>query len=312
MMKPGPMGIGLPDENDEEGGKMKEKGRVESRRDGAHGGQVSREFWVAWIVLLVALVALGCRTLSEIAVNVPGVVRGSGTVVTEERDVQGFNRISFTGSGQVLITQGGSESLVVETDDNLMEYIQAEVQGETLVLGFTSSARTRNLRPSESIRFHLSLIELEALDILGSGDVLADQLDVERLDVEIGGSGDLRFGDLTGEHLTIRINGSGDIRVDNLLVDDLSVDINGSGDLDLVGEVLEQQVEIDGSGTYQAGDLRSERVDIRINGSGDAEFWVTETLDVRIQGSGDVVYYGDPDVTQSTPGSGSVISGGAR
>ena len=66
--------------------------------------------WVALIVLIAA--SLAC----EIPLGI-NTVRGSGNVVTEEREVSGFERVALSGVGQVIVTQGEEEALTVETDD---------------------------------------------------------------------------------------------------------------------------------------------------------------------------------------------------
>ncbi|OGO16907.1 MAG: hypothetical protein A2Z14_01960 [Chloroflexi bacterium RBG_16_48_8] len=54
-------------------------------------------------------------------------IQGSRNIITEARDVGGFNRIELEGMGKVILTQGEEESLTIEADDNLMEYITTEV-----------------------------------------------------------------------------------------------------------------------------------------------------------------------------------------
>ena len=41
-------------------------------------------------------------------------IRGSVDVVTEDRGVSDFDRVSLTGAGKVIVTQGEKESLTVE------------------------------------------------------------------------------------------------------------------------------------------------------------------------------------------------------
>ncbi len=55
-------------------------------------------------------------------------------MITETREVSNFDSISLSGSGEVIVTQGGSESLAIETDDNVMEHVKAEVRCGTLNL----------------------------------------------------------------------------------------------------------------------------------------------------------------------------------
>ena len=75
------------------------------------------------VLKVVGLLALAVLPLC--ACNFTAV-RGSGNVVTQERQVSGFDSVALSGVGEVFITQGDKESLTVETDDNLMRYIQTE------------------------------------------------------------------------------------------------------------------------------------------------------------------------------------------
>ncbi len=240
--------------------------------------------WLALIVLIAASLAcavpsVGIRT-----------IKGSGNVVTEERDVSGFDSVALSGFGKVIITQGDKESLTVETDDNLMQYIETEVRGGTLELGFTGDDIL--LRPSKSIIFRLSVIELTALDSSGAGKFEIDELDADRLEVTL--------------------SGAGDIRIDSLTATDLVVTVGGAGNVKVAGEVETQEVNLDGLGNYNAPDLESQAATVRIGGAGSVGIWVHDTLDVVISGAGNVEYYGSPDVTQDISGVGSVKSRGDK
>ena len=215
-------------------------------------------------------------------------VRGSGDLVTESRDVSGFDRIEVHGSGKVIITQDGTESLTVETDDNLIEYVTTEVVGRTLELGFEDVVLVSPTR----LTFDLHLKDLTGLEISGSGDIEAESIETDGLEIQV--------------------SGSGDARIDSLAADDVEIKIGGSGSVELEGDASRQDVTISGSGKVRAGDLRCEAVDVSISGSGDATVWVTESLDVNISGSGSVYYYGAPSTDLSTSGSGSINGRGDK
>ncbi len=94
---------------------------------------------------------------------------GSRNVITELRNVSGFEKVDVSGGGSMDIIQDGTESLTVETDDNMMQYVTSEVRGGTLYLGLDSN--TRALLPS---RLHFSLhvkdlSEYHHLRVVGRG-----------------------------------------------------------------------------------------------------------------------------------------------
>ncbi len=134
-------------------------------------------------------------------------VRGSGDLISETRAVSNFDRVNLNGSGEVIITQGEEESLVVETDDNIMEYVTTQVRGGTLELGFDST-KVMNIDPTQ-LTFTLHLKELAGLDIDGSGKYIADDLYSDTADIKLDGSG--RVTVWVAESLDARVNGSGSV-----------------------------------------------------------------------------------------------------
>jgi hypothetical protein len=227
----------------------------------------------------------------EVAVDAPDVIRGSGNVVTEDRPVSDFNRVSLTGVGEVIITQGEDESLTVRADDNIMRYIKTEVKSGILILGFTDEAKNKRIRPSKRIKFNLSVKDVTGLDISGAGDVNVTSLDTDRLEIVVGGAGDVSISSLTAEELVVHLNGAGRV--------------------ELAGQVAEQNVKINGFGAYHAAKLESQTAIVGVNGAGSATLWATDTLDVRIPGAGNVAYYGSPTVTKKITGVGMIISRGS-
>ena len=223
------------------------------------------------IAIALLLCACGLRT-----------IRGSGKLVTESRDVRDFDRVSLGGSGKVILIQDEEESLAIETDRNVMRYVTSEVRDGTLVLGTKSGVMVSPTR----LRFTVSVQDLADLTVSGLGDITAERVDTERLQ--------------------IKVSGSGDLRIDALTAQEVAVWISGSGDVELAGGVTEQEVTISGSGKYRSGDLRSETVALTISGSGDATFWTTESLDARLTGSGSASTYGNPRMDVSSSGSGKV------
>ncbi len=237
---------------------------------------------------LVIVLILSAAILLVTACNA-NVVDGSGDMVTETRAVSNFDSIALSGSGEVIVTQGEGESLSIETDDNVMEHVKAEVSGGTLNLGFKEGL---NLISPTRLIFTVGVEDLTSVSISGSGDIESDVIKTDRLDATVTGSGDIQIGTLTADEVKARIT--------------------GSGDMDLTGEVAAQDITISGSGKYRAGDLRSQSTEVSITGSGDATVWATDSLDVNISGSGSVDYYGRPTMSTSGSGSGDITSKGEK
>jgi len=191
----------------------------------------------------------------------PEAVRGSGTVVVEERTVVGFTEIELRGSGNVIVDAGTSESLTVETDDNLLPLISTEVRGSSLVI-----ENEQSIAPSTDIVYRVGAIDFEGVSVAGSADVVASDVDCDVFSVSIAGAGSL---DLDGvcNALDIDIAGSGDVDANGLLVERAEVSIAGSGDVAVNA---------------------SDELDVSIAGSGDVVYLGDPATDIDIQGSGEV------------------------
>jgi hypothetical protein len=223
---------------------------------------------------------MGCANFS-----VWQTVHGSGNVVAEDRQVSGFDRVSVSGGGEVMLVQGDEEALTIETDDNLLPFIKSEVHGGRLSIGPLNV----NLRPTKSVRYQLKLKKLSDLELSGSVRVEADSIKNERL--------------------ALGISGSGRMEVAHLETQELSTRISGSGSASATGHAETQDINISGSGDHRASDLKSSKARAHISGSGSASLWVTETLTAHISGSGSVEYRGDARVDSHVSGSGKVLRG---
>ncbi len=246
----------------------------------------ARLMWAALgcLLLLSTLILGGCRKTTVVNLAGRSVIQGSGNIASEERAVSDFNRVSLTGVGKMIITQGEEESLTLETDDNLLRYVKTEVQSGTLIIGFTDEAKKKSIRPTKSIRFNLNLREMARLEVSGAGDINAASLEAYHLEIIASGGADIQIGELTAEELVVRVS--------------------GAGRFSLAGQVAEQNILISGAGHYRAAKLESRRAVVEVNGAGNATVWVTDSLDVQISGVGNVEYYGSPSVNQRISGVG--------
>jgi len=272
------------------------------------------------------------------------VVPGSGKIVEEARDVSNYSQIVFSAPGELTIEQNGREGLVIEADDNLLQYIYTSVQGDVLYIFVEPGAI--QLYPSKPIRYTLDVAALTCVVLNGSGSIRSDELIASNLDFDLNGSGDIliaavksqttaldldgsgeyRFDSLMTNQFTVSLDGSGDISmqeviakttdleidgsgrlaVTDVIADTLSMKVDGSGDSTLSGEVNHQAITIHGSGSYDAGNLQSQVTTVKVVGSGDSRVWVTDDLDITIAGSGDIAYRGNPALTQTVTGSGNL------
>ena len=256
-------------------------------------------------MFVIALLSLACQiSTSNIDLGIDSV-RGSGEVVEEQRPVSGIKSVRLANQGDVFIELGEEETLVIEAEDNLLEYITSEMNGSQLVL------RTRpgvNLRNSAPIRYYLTVTELEELSVSSSGDIDAPRFETTDFRIEVSSSGDVKLDELDVERLRVNISSSGDVAIGNLYAEEIDLNISSSGSLNVLGgQVDEQEITISSSGDYSARDLASRVANVRISSSGSATLRVSDRIDASLSSSGDLYYLGSPSLNARQTSSGEVI-----
>jgi hypothetical protein len=215
-------------------------------------------------------------------------VQGSGKIVKQNRELGHFTALATSVSGNVEIRTGGTESVSIESDDNIVPLIETVIEDGTLRIRPVKrnmNLETRNMK---------IVVQVRALDR-----------------VAVAGSGSLDADSLKGESLTFDVGGSGSITIRNLQSESVTIALGGSGNLKVGGNTERLQVSIGGSGRVQAGQLAARTAAVSIGGSGQATVWAVKSLNLSVAGSGDIAYYGDPSVSKSVMGSGTIKRIGA-
>lgn len=241
-----------------------------------------KQFGLLTVLISTAFLVTGC-----IVIDLGGCskkrVKGSGNIITEERNVPEFNTVKLKGLGNVALIRGARHSVEIRTDDNLMSLIETDVENGKLVI----SQGNYNLKPT-TLDFNITAANLKGISISGSGNV----------------TGESRF---VSDEFLAKISGSGDMTLE-LEVVNLESQISGSGSVNLSGKTHNHDAAISGSGKINAFDMDAKNVSIKISGSGDCKVNATETLTAKISGSGDVYYRGQPQINSKISGSGSLES----
>ena len=218
------------------------------------------------LIIIILAVALSACTFTI------SYDEGSGVVVSETRELSEFDEVAFTGIGTLNIAMGDEELLEIEAEDNILPRIVTDVRGGRLEISFDSERWETLIRPTEPIRYFLTVRSLKEVNLSGLGDVQIEEIESDKLVLTLSGAG--------------RVKTS--------------------------GEVNELEINVTGAGSYDGSDMKSERIDVNLSGAGSATVWVTEFLDVNISGLGNVRYYGEPEIRKTVTGLGTLESLGDR
>ena len=223
--------------------------------------------------------------------NVGPGERGSGNIIVQTREVESFDSITIEYPAQVFITQGKTESVKVEADDDFLAGLQTRVRGNTLEISYRVQ-ESKRINPTEPLQITIVVRELKEVDFETAGELTLDGIKTDSLDIAVSGAGNLKLNDLTAK--------------------DLSVNLSGAGNMTASGTTDKLDVVISGFGDFKGDDLHGKTASVNISGAGSASVWVDDQLDAQISGAGSINYYGSPEVNKQISGVGSVNKSGNK
>lgn len=218
-----------------------------------------------FIVVVLAVMVIPAGLSAQIWES----VRGNHKVVSKERKTASFTGIKVSSGIDVYLTQGNKESITVEADENLHEYIVTEVRNG--ILHVYSEA---NIRDAERKRAYVTMDEISSISTTSAGDVIGETpVKAEKLDLSASSAG----------NITIEVE-----------ADEIEVDISSSGDITLKGKADFLDASLSSAGDLNAFDLEVREAEVSASSAGDAGISVSEKLSARASSAGDISYRGNP------------------
>jgi hypothetical protein len=157
--------------------------------------------------------------------NITGI-RGSGTPKTETRNVSGFKEIKANGAINLEVSFKPEYSLTIEADDNLLEYINTDVNGGTLVI----ESRGQKINPKSKINVTITMPELVNLEINGASTGSVAGVKADKLHLSISGASKLKI-DGEVRELKATAAGASSIDAEGLKTENANVDASGASNI---------------------------------------------------------------------------------
>ncbi len=151
-----------------------------------------------------------------------GGVKGSGNIQTQKREVSDFNAINVGGAFEVEITAQKDFSVEVETDDNLLEFIKTEVDGETLEI-----SSEKRISTSNPLKIRIFAPDIENLDLSGASKITLVNLNNDSLQIDSSGASKIKIEGVT-KNFTVEMSGASRLDAEKLQSENVSVDSSGA------------------------------------------------------------------------------------
>ena len=193
-------------------------------------------------------------------------ISGTGSVVTEQRNVTNFTKVHTSGSTDVEVKQGVDFKVEVTGYSNLIPYFETRLNNGTLELGYKNDVHVRN----DNIKVLVTLPVLNGLSTSGSGDIstTGNFSGNTNFDCNISGSGNISIAAGASDQFRSTISGSGDVFALGMIATNAEITISGSGDSEITAV---------------------NQLKVTIAGSGNVYYLGTPTITAQISGSGSVI-----------------------
>ena len=190
-------------------------------------------------------------------------IHGNGHVVKSSKTLPAFNKISASGIDDITVlhSQDGQNSLVIETDDNLLPYIHFQVRNGVLSFSY------KDLKPTK-LKFYVMTSSLN----------------------EVGASGasNLKMQDpMEGNDFVIHASGASQVRI-NAHLQNIFVEASGAADIFLTGNSDALKAQLSGAANLKATKMKVDSAYIKASGAAAARVNVIKYLYKKVSGVADV------------------------
>ncbi|MEJ2614358.1 MAG: DUF2807 domain-containing protein [Ignavibacteriaceae bacterium] len=184
---------------------------------------MKKAFYISLLFSCLLIILSGCNNSSSI--NEPdNTIKGSGRLITQERNVSECTGINLRYAGNVYIKQDSVQSIMVEADDNIINNVVTQS-----VDGILSAGLTNGSYSNVTVKIYVSLKSIESLTIQGAGNITTqNQIISNSLECIINGAGDIYLVG-SGNSLYCIINGAGNINAFDFEAGSCRVKIVGTG-----------------------------------------------------------------------------------
>lgn len=199
---------------------------------------------------------------------------------TKSFTVKNFNSIGVSSGIDLYLTQGGSESVNVKADSEILKDIVVEQSGSNVTIKFKDGINWGSMFKNRTIKAYVSFKSLNAIAASGGSDVFTqNQLKTDKLAIRSSGGSDLKL---------------------SVVCKDLSIQSSGGSDIDLKGKAENMTIQSSGGSDIDAYELIADYAKVQASGGSDVNLYVNKGLEASASGGGDVSYKGNASLKKTS------------
>lgn len=207
-------------------------------------------------------------------------VKGNGNLVSKEYPISSFLRLHIAVKGVTELIQSQEEKVVVEMDENLLEYFSAANSGRTLYVATEGTLRKPVFTHA---RVKIYFRQIDHLVIRCEGGEVRSPMPI-----------------ILQSPLDLLVQSEGDVNL-NIQAPQLKVMLQMQGNMTLSGDCGEVEIKTQSQGNLMARGLFASELKLKNSSQGNIEVFADKKIWIKHHGMGTIHYYGDAqlmDVTQ--------------
>ena len=206
-------------------------------------------------------------------------IKGNGDVTKENRKTKSFDEIRVSRGMNVYISQGDEQKIVVEADENLLNAIETNVEGNTLKV-----TTNKNIRKSTVKKVYVTVKNIYAIKASAGSNIYSETI-LQTNELELGSS--------AGSNLNLEVEAK-----------ELQVSASAGSNIRLEGKSEYFKGKASAGSNIKAEELITK--DCEASVSSGANIWVHSNgdFDGHASSGGNVFYYGNPKSINSESSSG--------
>ena len=236
----------------------------------------------------------------------------------ETRAVSGFTGIDASSVFNITVSKGNTESLIIEADNEVMQYVRSEVRNGVLRLYLEKDAekKVKNIKTLNAsvVMKNLEKVSLSGVSKLTANDLFtpdsfnSDCSGVSNMTINVN-TGQLKIDVSGASKIQVNANVTGDVWFDasgtsklqgKLNANDVTLDSSGASSVDLTGSAKDIKIDTSGTSKIKAEGFTVKTAVVNSSGTSNVTIHVTDALNVNASGVSSVNYKGSPAITFNT------------
>jgi len=221
------------------------------------------------IVTIIGLLLSSCK----MDINFSGI-KGNGNVITKERSItEDFNTIKVSRGLNVYITQGNSQKLTVEADENLHDIIITEIAGNTLTV-----TTDKSIGKAAAKKVYITLKNIEYIKSSSGSNVMS---------TNVISTHELKLESSSGSDIELEVD-----------VETLDCQSSSGGNVVLKGRTDNFYAEASSGSDIKAKNLKTVSAQAKASSGANIALNATEKLSAKASSGADIKYYGNPKIIE--------------